>query len=494
MTEIKSDTNPDKRKRDKPDNYLDNWIERQSLIESAIPIIGKMHRKNVRILLYGAPLMTLSVIEIMQLHRKVREAEGNELSEFETSKVLECLDAIDVGPCQLDIGILAAGYMFDSKGLPLEEFVKEQVKDVIGIHTPILDKSQDLVLYGFGRIGRLFTRLLLEDTGAGETLCLKAVVTRSGADEDLLKRAELMRKDSVHGRFKGTIRVDEQENALIMNGNVVKFIFADSPDKVDYASCGISDAIVIDNTGMSSSKEGLEKHLKNKEIKKVLFTAPVKKDLKNIVYGVNHDNIADQDTIIGAASCTTNAIVPVLSAVDKEFGIDNGHVETIHSYTNDQNLIDNYHRKSRRGRAAALNMVITETGAASAVSQILTNLEGRLSANAIRVPTPNVSLAILSLYLKNSSDQENFIEFLKQTAFHSLLKDQIDFTQSAEVVSSDIVGGRYAGVIDGQATRCNNRNAIIYLWYDNEIGYCAQLIKVVKRMAGIKYKKLPNFL
>ena len=217
MTEIKSDTNPDKRKRDKPDNYLDNWIERQSLIESAIPIIGKMHRKNVRILLYGAPLMTLSVIEIMQLHRKVREAEGNELSEFETSKVLECLDAIDVGPCQLDIGILAAGYMFDSKGLPLEEFVKEQVKDVIGIHTPILDKSQDLVLYGFGRIGRLFTRLLLEDTGAGETLCLKAVVTRSGADEDLLKRAELMRKDSVHGRFKGTIRVDELENALIMN-------------------------------------------------------------------------------------------------------------------------------------------------------------------------------------------------------------------------------------------------------------------------------------
>ena len=263
MTEIKSDTNPDKRKRDKPDNYLDNWIERQSLIESAIPIIGKMHRKNVRILLYGSPLMTLSVIEIMQLHRKVREAEGNELSEFETSKVLECLDSIDLGPCQLDIGILAAGFMFDSKGMALEEFVQEQVREVIGVHQPILDKSQDLVLYGFGRIGRLFTRLLLEDTGAGETLCLKAVVTRSGSEEDLLKRAELMRKDSVHGRFKGTIRVDEQENALIMNGNVVKFISAESPDNVDYASCGISDAIVIDNTGMSSTKEGLEKHLKN---------------------------------------------------------------------------------------------------------------------------------------------------------------------------------------------------------------------------------------
>ena len=216
--------------------------------------------------------------------------------------------------------------------------------------------------------------------------------------------------------------------------------------------------------------------------------------MKNIVYGVNHDDIDDKDQIIGAASCTTNAIVPVLKAIDDEFEIDNGHVETIHSYTNDQNLIDNYHSKSRRGRAAALNMVITETGAAKAVSQILPNLEGKLSANAIRVPTPNVSLAILSLFLKKSSDQEKFIEFLRNAAFHSLLKDQIDFTKSAEVVSSDIVGGRYAGVIDGQATRCSNRNAIVYLWYDNEIGYCAQLIKVVKKMAGIKYKKLPNFL
>ena len=404
------------------------------------------------------------------------------------------MDKIDLGPCQLEIGILAAGYMFDSKDLSLEEFIKEQVKEVIGLHNPILDKSQDLVLYGFGRIGRLFTRLLLEDTGAGETLCLKAVVTRASSSEDLLKRAELMRKDSVHGRFKGTIRVDEEQNALIMNGNIVKFISAKSPDDVDYASCGISDAILIDNTGMSSSKEGLEKHLNNKEIKKVLFTAPVGKELKNIVYGVNHDDIDDKDQIIGAASCTTNAIVPVLKAIDDEFEIDNGHVETIHSYTNDQNLIDNYHSKSRRGRAAALNMVITETGAAKAVSQILPNLEGKLSANAIRVPTPNVSLAILSLFLKKSSDQENFIEFLRNAAFHSLLKDQIDFTKSAEVVSSDIVGGRYAGVIDGQATRCSNRNAIVYLWYDNEIGYCAQLIKVVKKMAGIKYKKLPNFL
>ena len=494
MVPTDSDNNPDKRSRAKPENYLENWIERQSLVESMIPVIGKWHRNNVRILLYGNPLMNLSVIEIMQLHRKVREVEANELSEYETSLVLAAIDKLDVGPCQIDIGILAAGFMFDDKGLNIDEFVHSQIKDVIGAHDPILDSPQDLVLFGFGRIGRLITRLLLEDSGAGETLNLKAVVTRQKSSNDLLKRAELIRKDSVHGRFKGTIRVDEEQNALIMNGNIVKFINAEDPSDVDYSKYGIKDALLIDNTGIVSDEKGLSAHLKNKEIKKVLLTAPVKGGLKNIVYGVNHDDIKDKDEIIGAASCTTNAIVPVLSAIDNEFKIDNGHVETVHAYTNDQNLIDNYHSKNRRGRAAALNMVLTETGAASAVSQVLPNLEGKISANAIRVPTPNVSLAILKLYLEKPSELEKFNEFLKQTAFHSLLKDQIDFSISTENVSSDFVGSKYAAVIDGQSTIIKDRNAVVYVWYDNEFGYCAQLLKVIKKMSGIQYRKLPNFL
>ncbi|MFL2753441.1 MAG: glyceraldehyde-3-phosphate dehydrogenase [Gammaproteobacteria bacterium] len=494
MTPTDSDNNPDKRTRAKPDNYLENWIERQALTEAMIPLIGKWHRSNVRILLYGNPLMNLSVIEIMQLHRRVREVENNELSEYETSMVLASINKLDVGPSQIDIGILAAGYMFDDKGIGIDEFIQDQIKDVIGKHDPILNQSQDLVLFGFGRIGRLITRLLLEDSGAGETFKLKAVVTRKKTSNDLLKRAELIRKDSVHGRFKGTIRVDEEENALIMNGNVIKFINSDDPGDIDYSKYGIKDALLIDNTGISSDEKGLSIHLKNKEIKKVLLTAPVKEGLKNIVYGVNHDDIDDSDKIIGAASCTTNAIVPLLSAIDNEFKINNGHVETVHSYTNDQNLIDNFHMKSRRGRAAALNMVITETGAAKAVAKVLPDLKGKLTANAIRVPTPNVSLAILKLYLDKSSTLEDFNDFLKKTANHSLLKDQIDISVSTENVSSDFVGSKYAGVIDGQSTIVNGKNVIVYVWYDNEIGYCAQLLKVIKKMSGIKYKKLPNFL
>ena len=487
MTAIKSDSNPDKRGRAKPDNYLENWIERQSLVESMIPIIGKFHReKNVRILLYGIPLISLSVIEIMQTHRTVREVEENELSEYESSMILASLDKLDLGPSQIDIGILAAAFMFDDHGQNLDQFVEEQVKKAVGNHQPVLKKPQDVVLFGFGRIGRLITRLILEDTGAGETFSLKAVVVRKSKSEDLLKRAELMRRDSVHGPFKGTIRVDEESSTLIMNGNPVKFIYSNDPEEIDYSKFDIKDAILIDNTGVARDEKGLSKHLKSKGISKVLLTAPTKGRLKNIVYGVNHKDISDKDLILGAASCTTNAIVPLLKAISEEYGIDNGHVETVHSYTNDQNLIDNYHDKARRGRSAALNMVLTETGAANAVSQVLPELDGKLSANAIRVPTPNVSMAILNLHLEKETKVDELNNFLRQTAFHSIYKDQIDYTNSPEIVSSDIIGSRFGCVVDSQATICNRKNIVIYAWYDNEFGYTKQVIRLAKYISKVR--------
>ena len=303
-----------------------------------------------------------------------------------------------------------------------------------------------------------------------------------------------MRRDSVHGNFKGTIRVDLDEYGLVINGNLIKFIDGDS-SSIDYKKYGIDNAVIIDNSGVWRDEKGLSAHLKSKGANKVLLTAPTKSPLKNIVYGVNENDLDDKDKIVGAASCTTNAIVPLLKALDDDYGITNGHVETIHSYTNDQNLIDNFHSKSRRGRSAALNMVITETGAASAVSQILPNLKGKLTANAIRVPTPNVSLAILKLSLNKSlNDKEAANEYFRQLAFHSIYKDQIDFTNSSEIVSSDLVGSRYACVIDSEATICDDKQVVIYAWYDNELGYCVQLLRVIKSLAGIKYNRLPYFL
>ena len=485
---------PDKRKR--PELPLDTFGDfqyRQALAEEMLPMIGRLYRSNVHLLLYGKPLVNLSVSELMQAHRFVREVENNELSEFETYQVITALSELQLGPAEIDVGIIAATYLFDDKNIEINDFVLESVGELIGNTGSILDQAQDVVLYGFGRIGRLLTRLLVEDSGGGDNLLLKAIVLRKTSDDDLIKRANLLRTDSVHGPFKGTIRVMEDKDILIINGNEVKVIYANKPDEINYTKFNIENALLVDSTGAWRDKDSLSKHLKSKGIKKVLLTAPGKEGIKNIVHGINNREINNKDLILGAASCTTNAIVPVLKVINDEFTILSGHIETVHAYTNDQNLIDNYHKKKRRGRSAALNLVITETGAGKAVGEILPELKGRLTANAIRVPTPNVSLAIMRLDLQEEIKTDVLNNYLRQIAFHSSYKDQIDYTNSTEVVSSDFVGNRYAGIIDSAATICKGNQCILYVWYDNEFGYTVQLVGLAKEMVGLTYKRYPEY-
>lgn len=300
-----------------------------------------------------------------------------------------------------------------------------------------------------------------------------------------------MRKDSVHKSFDGTIRVLASQNKLIINGNEVKIIYANSPSEIDYTEYGINNAIVVDNTGVWKDKAGLSEHLRP-GVSKVLLTAPAKDDIPNIVYGVNQDDIKPDHQIICAASCTTNAIVPVLKCLNDEFGIENGHVETVHAYTNDQNLIDNFHKGDRRGRSAALNMVLTSTGAAKAVAKVLPELEGKLTGNAIRVPTPDVSMAILKIRLEKETNLQELKEFLRYKALHSRLQQQIGYTNSTEVVSSDFIGTREACIIDSTATICNGKNIVVYCWYDNEFGYSCQVVRCLEKFAGVDWPSYPK--
>ena len=485
---------PDKRLRPElPKDSFGDFQYRQALAEEMLPMIGRIYRDNVHLLLYGKPVVNLSVSELMQAHRFVRETEDNELSEFETYQVIVALSELALGPAEIDIGIIAAAYLFDSRELSIEEFVKESVEDLIGKKGSILESAQDVILYGFGRIGRLLTRMLVEDSGGGDNLRLRAIVVRKSVSNDLIKRANLIRTDSVHGPFKGTVRVLEEENKLIINGNEVQVIYASDPTSIDYMEYGIKDALLVDNTGVWRDEEGLSQHLNCNGVKKVLLTAPGKGGIKNIVHGINNSVMDSNDAILGAASCTTNAIVPVLKVLDEEYGIDSGHIESVHSYTNDQNLIDNFHKKERRGRSAALNIVITETGAGKAVGQVLPDLLGKLTANAVRVPTPNVSLAIMKLTLNKEMDLETLNLFLRQKAFHSEYKNQIGYTNSPEVVSTDFVGNTHAGIVDSAATIVNGKNCVIYVWYDNEFGYTAQLLGLAKEMVGLTYKRYPKF-
>ena len=480
--------------RPKPDDYFKDWKEREALAEAMIPVIGKLNReRNVGIYMYGRSLVNLSVIDIMKAHRFVRQVEGNELSEFETFSILQELVALKLGPAHIDLGKIAVQYMKGGEGQSVAEYVKTAMGDAINTDGKPLAEPQDVVLYGFGRIGRLVARLLVEKAGSGDVMRLKAIVVRkSGAVDDLVKRASLLRRDSVHGAFKGTIRVDEERQSLILNGNEVKVIYAGSPSEIDYTDYGIDNAIVVDNTGVWRDEAGLGQHLECKGVSKVLLTAPGKDAIKNIVYGINNSEIKPEDKIVSAASCTTNAITPVLKAMMDKYGVKHGHVETVHAYTNDQNLIDNFHKGERRGRGAALNMVITETGAAKAVSKALPALEGKLTGNAIRVPTPNVSMAILNLQLDKEANVTELNEYMREVALHSGLQQQIDFTNSPEVVSSDFVGSRHACVFDSKATIAAGKSAVLYCWYDNEFGYSCQVVRCLEDMSGVNYPMYPK--
>ncbi len=483
-------------KRERPNDYFSDWKEREALAEGMIPLVGKLSReKSVKCYIYGQSLVNQSVLQLMKIHRYVRQVEKNELSEFETYPILQNMSDLDLGPAHIDIGRLAVNY-FDkdmANGGPVDQYVKSELNQLIGVKDKPVDKPVDVVLYGFGRIGRLMARILIEKADGGDCLRLRAIVVRpSSSPRDLAKRASLLRRDSVHGAFEGTIRVDEEAESFVANGNEVKVIYAGSPDEIDYTKYGISDAIIIDNTGVWRDSEGLGRHLKSKGASKVILTAPGKGDMKNVVAGINDHVMLPEDRLISAASCTTNAIVPPLFAIDEKFGILKGHVETVHSYTNDQNLIDNFHSANRRGRSAPLNMVITETGAANAVAKVLPQLAGKLTGNAIRVPTPNVSMAILNLTLSSKTTTEELNEYMRNIALHSAMRKQIDYSNSTESVSSDFVGSRAACVFDAQATIVSDDQAVVYLWYDNEFGYSCQVHRILEDMAGISYATYPS--
>lgn len=477
-----------------PADFFADWKEREALSEAMIPLIGRLYRENnVSLYMYGKSMVNRSVIELMKAHRFVRQIEQNELSEFETFPLIKALSEMNLGPAHIDIGKLTVSYQESGNGENITEFLQREIGDDIGITRKPLPEPQDVVLYGFGRIGRLLARLLIEKTGGGDMLRLRAIVVRKGkSDDDLAKRASLLRRDSVHGAFDGTIRVLEDENILVCNGNPIQVIYANSPSEVDYTKYGINNAIVVDNTGVWRDEAGLGQHVECPGASKVILTAPGKGNIPNIVYGINHDEITPDSSIISAASCTTNAIVPVLKALNDEYGIDKGHVETVHSYTNDQNLIDNYHKGSRRGRSAALNMVLTETGAAKAVAKALPELEGKLTGNAIRVPTPNVSMAILNLQLDRETDLEALNEYMRKTALYSSLQQQIDYTISSEAVSTDFVGSRHACIFDSEATIVSGDSVVLYCWYDNEFGYSCQVVRCLEELVGVSWPMYPK--
>ena len=473
------------------DSHLEKWKEQQGAAEQMIPLVGRLYRDNgITIRIFGRRILNNSTIDIIKAHRYARHMVGEELDIGKSLILAKTMAEMNLAPARIDLGKLCRRFM--QEGGDAEAFLKEQLASINTGKSSLMDEPRDIVLYGFGRIGRLLARMLIERVGDGNKMRLRAIVVRGGREGDLKKRASLLRRDSVHGPFNGTIRVDAEKDAIIANGVYIQVIYANSPADVDYTEYGIHNALVVDNTGIWRDEEGLSQHLRCPGASRVILTAPGKGDLKNIVYGVNHEDILPSDAILSAASCTTNAITPVLKVINDEYGIVNGHVETIHSYTNDQNLIDNYHKGDRRGRSAPLNMVLTSTGAAKAVAKCLPELKGKLTGNAIRVPTPNVSMAIMHLNLGRETSKEEINDYLRHMSINSSMQDQIDYTASTELASTDLVGSAHAGIVDSQATIVAGNQVVLYVWYDNEFGYSAQVIRLMQDVVGLRFPRVPE--
>jgi len=460
------------------DSYQRSWLDAISLAETAIPLIGTLHReRNVIPHVHGRKLVNRSAPHLL---RSLRPRQGRALDVDISDALLVLRLALELGiqGVSLDLGALLTDAPADA--VEREAYVRA---GVAALESWESQEPTDIVLYGFGRIGRLLARILIGHSN-GHGVRLRAIVVRpSSVANDLEKRANLLRNDSVHGAFDGTIEIDTEANTILANGTLIQVIYADDPATVDYTAYGIRDALVVDNTGKWRDEEGLSRHLQSPGVARVLLTAPGKTPLKNVVFGINHDTVEPTDAIVTAASCTTNAITPILKVIDDAYGLRHGHVETVHSYTNDQNLIDNFHKGDRRGRSAALNMVITETGAATAVAKALPHLAGKLTGNSIRVPTPDVSLAILNLELESEVDVAGVNDLLRSAARSGPLRTQIGYIESSEVVSTDFVGNNRAGVVDGLATIAGGTHVVLYVWYDNEYGYSSQVVRIVEHMA-----------
>lgn len=473
-----------------------DWIEEESLAEASIPIVGSLYRRqNVVTTIHGRRLVGLSANQVLKAHRFARHLDGTELHPSETFPVLRALTTLDLGPAVVDVAALLRRHREQqAASTPPEDlatFLRTELADVVGHGSEALAPT-DVVVYGFGRIGRLVTRILLARAGGASGLRLRAVVLRPGGPGDLTKRASLLRRDSIHGPFDGTITVDEAAQTITANGTVIQVIRAEVPDRVDYLAHGIEDAVVVDSTGCWRDRAGLERHLAAPGAGRVLLTTAAKGNVPNIVHGVNDAEIADE-RILAAASCTTNAVTPVLAALHERYGVRHGHVETVHAFTNDQNLTDNHHRADRRGRAATLNMVLTETGAAKAVGAAYPELAGRLTGNAIRVPVSNGSLAVLSLQLDGAPDRDELNAFLRDVSLVSSLRRQVDYVESPEFASTDVLGSRKAGVVDGLATIADgDGSAVVYVWYDNEHGYSRQVVRVLESMTGVRLPAFPR--
>ena len=326
---------------------------------------------------------------------------------------------------------------------------------------------------GFGRIGKLVFRAAVQD-GGFEIVGVNDLM-------DTKTMAHLLKYDSTQGKFNGT--VEATDNAIIVNGKTVPVTAEKDPANIPWGKYGAE--MVLESTGIFATDEALQKHI-DAGAKKVLLSVPPKvkgeSKIRVIVMGVNDESLTSADTMVSNASCTTNCLAPMAKVLHEEFGIEKGFITTIHSYTNDQRILDQVHKDLRRARAGAINMIPTTTGAARAVGKVLPALNGKLDGISVRVPTPDASVTDLVATLSKTTTAADVNAALKAAA-EGALKGILEYTEDP-IVSSDVIGNPSSSIIDGLFTAVIDGNLVKVLsWYDNEWGYSNRCLDLFKKMA-----------
>jgi glyceraldehyde 3-phosphate dehydrogenase len=324
-----------------------------------------------------------------------------------------------------------------------------------------------VAINGFGRIGRMCLRGLIQNPNI-EIVAINDLT-------DVATLAHLLKYDSVHGRFQGTVAAGE--GALIVNGKSIKVYAQKDPAALPWGDLNVN--VVVESTGIFTDKDGAGKHIAA-GAKKVVISAPATGGVKTIVLGVNEDMIVESDTILSNASCTTNCLAPMAKVLNDKFGIEKGYITTVHAYTADQRLQDAPHKDLRRARAAALSMVPTSTGAAKAVGEVLPTLKGKLDGVAVRVPTQDGSLTDLVAILSREVTKEEVNAAIKEAA-ETTMKGIIEYCTDP-IVSIDIVGNLHSCIFDAALTSVNGNLVKVMGWYDNEAGYSQRVCDLVARL------------
>ncbi|MGA1777408.1 MAG: type I glyceraldehyde-3-phosphate dehydrogenase [Schleiferiaceae bacterium] len=327
-----------------------------------------------------------------------------------------------------------------------------------------------IAINGFGRIGRLTFRNLQNKSG------LEVVAINDLTDTATL--AHLLKYDSAHGRFNGT--VSHTPNSLIVNGKEIVITAVRNPAELPWGEMGID--MVIESTGIFTSQEQLKMHL-TAGAKKVGLSAPAKDDVKTIVMGVNDELLGADDVAFSNASCTTNCLAPMMKVLQENFGVEKGYMLTVHAYTNDQSIQDAPHKDLRRARAAAVSMIPTTTGAAKAVGLVLPEMKGKLDGYAMRVPTLTGSATDVTLTLGRDVTKEEINAAMK-LASETYLKGIMEYTEDP-IVSADIVGNPHSCIFDAGITSANGNLVKIMGWYDNEAGYSARMADMTERFVNL---------